>query len=238
MASVKGNFLPSIGIESPESYVVGRVYQETSVDIAISINHIGNFSDITDVFYSLDGDPNRTLSISNSHNIPYATGTMEKLTNGHHFLRIYTLDNQGKGISASTTFIVNTTFRYPALLLSPQNITYSKNEVPLNYIINREAKYVVYYSLDNSSDNHPISGNSTLTGISEGQHRFRIIALNGNSIYSEKIVYFKIITAKTEQPISLGNQAIALGIAVTSIVEVAVVAVILYKKRKKVSDQT
>lgn len=239
IVTVKRNFLhsPSIGIESPESYKVGKVYQETSVFVAISIHQFFNSSEITDVFYSLDGTANRTLSISNNHNITYlATGTIENLTNGYHFLRAFTLDAQGKSMSISTTFLVNTTFSYPTLLLSPQNITYSKNEVPLNYTIDREAKYVVCYSLDNSKNYTSLTSNITLTGLSEGKHRLTIKTMNGNSIYSEKIVYFEIDTAKPEKPLALGNQTIALGIAVAVIVVVAIVAVIFYKRRIKVSD--
>jgi hypothetical protein len=194
---VKGNFLygPSIGIASPESYEVGRVYQETTVDVAIYIHQFFNSSEITDVFYSLDGTNNRTLSISNNHNIDYsATGTMENLTDGYHFLRAFTLDAQGKSMSISTTFLVNTTFSYPTLLLSPQNIKYSKNEVPLNYTIDREAKYVVYYSLDNSKNYTSLTSNTTLSYLSEGQHEVTIKAMNGFSIYSEKTVYFEIST--------------------------------------------
>jgi hypothetical protein len=234
MVAVKGNFLtgPSIGIASPESYKVGRVYQETNVDLAISIYQFGNSSEITAVSYSLDGSLNRTLNILNDTKKYYlATGTMENLTNGYHFIGAYTLDAQGKSMSTSTTFLVNTSFSYPTLLLSPQNITYTKNEVPLTYIINKEAKYVGYV-LDNSSGNS-LTGNTTLSDLSEGQHEVTIKAMNGFSIYSENKVYFEINTAKPEKPLALGNQTIALGIAVAVIVVVAVAVVMLYKKRTR-----
>jgi hypothetical protein len=163
---------------------------------------------------------------------------MENLTNGYHFLRAYTLDTQGKGMSTSTTFIVNTTFRYPTLLLSPLNNTYSKNEVPLTYVIDKEARYAVYYNLDGSnySSYNPITGNTTLTGLSEGQHILTIKAMNGFSIYSEKIVYFEINTAKTEKPLSL-DQTSTNVIVVAAIVVVAIVVVILYKRKNKLRDR-
>jgi hypothetical protein len=230
METVKGNPLtgPSIGIQSPQSYKDGKVYQETTVDVAISIHQLVNSSEITDISFSLDGNSNNTLSISNDLNIEYlGTGTIENLTNGYHSLTAYTLDTQGKEMSISTTFLVNTTFSYPTLLLSPLNTTYSKNEVPLNYTIDKEAKYVVSYSLDTSSDN-PVTSNTTLTGLSEGHHTITIRAMNGFSIYSEKTVYFEINIAKTEQPLTTSILIVITTVAVI----IALIALVFYKRKK------
>ncbi len=109
--------------------------------------------------------------------------------------------------------------------------------MPLNYTSTWEAKYV-YYSLDNSKNYTYLTRNTTLAGLSEGQHRVIIRAINDFSIYSENTVYFEVNTAKPERPLALGNQTIALGIVVGVIVVVAVtvVVVMLYKKRSKVND--
>ena len=133
---------PFILVESPEHYMVGKIYQDTSVDIAAQI-HMGfkqyNFSGLISAFYSLDGNSNNSLTLSNdTYDVMYtATGKMANLTDGYHNLRLFALASNGKELSTSTTFLVNTTFSYPTLLLSPLNISYSKNEVPLTYAINR-----------------------------------------------------------------------------------------------------
>jgi hypothetical protein len=235
---------PFILVESPEHYMVGKVYQDTSVDIAAQI-HMGfkqyNFSGLISAFYSLDGNSNNSLTLSNdTYDVMYtATGKMASLTDGYHDLRLFALASNGKELSTSTTFLVNTTFSYPTLLLSPLNISYSKNEVPLTYTINKEAKYVVYYSLDGSfySSSTPLTSNTTLTRLSEGQHKVIIRVIDLSSIYSENTVYFEVNTAKPEHPLVLGNQTIALGIAIAVIVVVAVASVIFYKRRQRVRDQ-
>lgn len=234
MVTVKGNPLigPSIGIESPQSYTMGRVYQETNVYVDIYIHQLANSSEITDISYSVDGNSNRTLSILNIHNIDYVgTGTIVNLTEGYHSLTAYSLDTQGKGMSISTTFLVNTTFSYPTLLLSPMNTTYSKNEVPLNYTINNEAKYAVSYSLDNFSYGNPIRINATLAGLSDGQHFITIRAMNGFSLYSEKTIYFEINVAKTEQPLGKDNTTYILIIVTLVVVIIALIALLFYKRK-------
>ena len=81
-----------------------------------------------------------------------------------------------------------------------------------------------------------LTSNTTLTRLSEGQHKVIIRAIDRSSIYSENTVYFEVNTAKPEHPLVLGNQTIALGIAIAVIVVVAVASVIFYKRRKKVRD--
>ena len=95
---------------------------------------------------------------------------------------------------------------------------------------------MVYCSLDDSSYTGGIvlTYNTTLSGLSEGQHKLTIKAENVFANYSENTVYFEINTSKIEQPLALGTQTIALGLAVAVIVAVAVLAVLLYMRRKKV----
>lgn len=228
---------PSIGIESPKV----RIYQTTTIPVVIQINTPLQYPKIIEMSYSLDGNPQRALSISNSLSSSYlGTGILVNLTNGTHSLEIYALDAQGKIMSPPPrTFLVNTTFRYPTLLLSPLNITYSKNEVPLNYTINEQANCGVYYSLDNSHFRQ-IAGNITLPVLSEGQHTITIRATTGNSpyseqinsLYSEQIAYFTIKTTKSEQPLATSNLTIALVIATIAIIIGASLAVLAYKRRK------
>jgi hypothetical protein len=246
VAVVKANPIshPSIYVDSPEHYKVGRVYQETSVDIIAQIyrgfEQYG-FSNPISAFYSLDGNSNNSLTLSyDTYNVIYtATGKMANLTDGYHNLRIFAFDSNGKGLSTSTTFLVNTTFAYPTFLLSPSNITYSKNEVPLTYFFektNDNSILTIYYKIDNISNSLAIRGNTTLTDLSEGQHAITIRAITGFSLYSEQTVYFTIKTTKSEQPLATSNLTIALLIATIATIAGASLAVLAYKRSKKVSD--
>ena len=228
MTTVKAeDTTPPLAIESPINYSNGKVYQESSIDVIVSIHQTENSSEITAIFYSLDGNSNRTLSILYNNNMPYlATGTMENLTNGYHFLEVHSLDAKGNSMSTSTPFLINTSFSYPKLLLSPLNITYVKNKVSLIYTVNDTAKYQIYYSLDNTS--YPISSNTTLTELSEGQHRIKLSAItHTGDLYSENTVYFEINTAKTEQLQITFTLAI-----VVVIVAIASAALVFFRRRK------
>ena len=242
LSTVEGNPIPTspiIVIASPEPYEKGKIYQETTVHVAVIILQSSKSPKITDISYSLDGNTKMPLNTSFQNafgKTQYnATGTIENLTNGYHSLTTYALDTQSKVLSSSTTFLVNTTFSYPKFLLSPTNTSYSKNEVPLTFSTGRAIRPVIYYSLDDSSYTGGIvlTYNTTLSGLSEGQHKLTIKAENVFANYSENTVYFEINTAKPEQPLAL-DQTFALGLAVTLIVAVAVIGVILYKRRKTV----
>jgi hypothetical protein len=249
---------PFILVDSPEHYMVGKVYQETSVDIAAQI-HMGfkqyGFSGLISAFYSLDGNSNSSLTLSNdTYDIMYtATGKMANLTDGYHNLRIFALDSNGKELSTSTTFLVNTTFTYPTFLLSPSNITYSKNEVPLEYYFGKNNVYsilTIYYKVDDApsqgirgntsqsirgNTSQSIRGNTTLTGLSEGQHKISVTALNHGVIYSEQTIYFNVNTTSNQSIVS-SNLTIYI-VAIFSIAGIgSVLAVIVYKRRRKVSD--
>jgi hypothetical protein len=234
VAVVKANMIisSSIEIQSPINYK-DRIYQTSTIDISVWAAEVGSSPGIKRISYSLDGKPNVTLSILiKGHTESLGTGTLENLTDGYHFLKAYALPVLGREMSTSTTFLVNTTFRYPTLLLSPLNVTYSNNEIPLTYTINEQAKYVVYYRLDNSPNYTSITGNNTLTELTEGQHTITIKAINGFSLYSEQTTYFTINTTESEKPLATSNSTITLVIATIAIIIGASLAVIAYKRRK------
>ena len=83
---------------------------------------------------------------------------------------------------------------------------------------------MVYYSLDGSfySSSTPLTSNTTLTRLSEGQHKVIIRAIDRSAYILKIQYYFEVNTAKPEHPLVLGNQTIALGIAIAVIVVVAV----------------
>jgi hypothetical protein len=96
----------------------------------------------------------------------------------------------------NTSKLIATVTILPAKLvitiISPKNISYDKNCVPLTFTINKPTSWIKY-SLDNKA-NVTITRNITLTGLSEGAHSIIVFAKDksGNEAKSN-IVYFTIV---------------------------------------------
>lgn len=191
------NFMsPYLFIESPDASP-WVIYQTNNIPIEVQVLPAPN-TNIVEISYILDGSPNVKLGI-----IRFETsltcvgkGTLGNLTDGYHKVTAVSTDSKGNVLSHSTTFLVNTTLRFPTLLLSPNNITYYSKEIPLTYTIN-DPKYTVYYRLDNSSKQMTLMGNTTLSGLSEGQHTITAVASDlktGTGLYSRQITNFTIDT--------------------------------------------
>ena len=76
-------------------------------------------------------------------------------------------------------------------LLLPQNGNFSSSNIPLDFAVDGEASQIEY-SLD-GGDNVTISGNMTLTGLSNGDHNLTLYTTDefGNTGVSETI-YFTV----------------------------------------------
>jgi YVTN family beta-propeller protein len=92
----------------------------------------------------------------------------------------------------------------PPSIISPENITYSTNEVPLTFTASEKISSI-YYSV-NGEANVSISGNTTLTGLSDGSYSIVVYAndTNGNTKASE-IVNFSVDTPPTVSVLSPQN---------------------------------
>jgi hypothetical protein len=185
-----------------------------------------------DIYYTLDGEQTMKLSITT-----YATttdldgkGTLENLTDGYHTIKAFSTDTQGETLWDSKTFLVNTTIIFPTLLLSPLNTTYNTKDIPLTYTIDN-SKYTGYYSLDNSGDKL-LDSNTTLAGLSEGQHTIIARATNGTEIYSKQTINFTINTTSSF-PISPLNVQGSLTVGAAILVLVIVAFVAVYYERYK-----
>lgn len=88
------------------------------------------------------------------------------------------------------------------LMLSPENKTYTTTEVPLEYKTN-EFFFTTTYSLDGQA-NQTTTGNTVLTGLSEGQHSIVIyIETAPGNITASETVYFTVFSTDS------GNQIFA-----------------------------
>lgn len=187
---------PYLFIESPDASP-WVIYQTTSIPIEVEVLPAPKTS-LVDLSYILDGGSNVKLSITRYETslTCFGKGTLNNLTDGYHKVIAVSVDSKGNVLSDSTTFLVNTTLRFPILLLSPNNTTYYSKEIPLTYTIN-DPKYTVYYRLDDNSKQITLTGNTTLSSLSEGQHTITAVATDhktGTGLYSKQIANFTIDT--------------------------------------------
>jgi hypothetical protein len=195
----KANYFPppSIEIFSPSPAPV--VYSNASVSLDVRVNILPSEPDITYIRYSLDGKANVTITnLTKEENVWYWTSTkgviaqgtafsakasMDNLADDKHTLIVYAHYANGKQMSRSREFTVDTHYKpyTPELvILSPQNQTYTTTEVPLIWACN-EQKIMADYTLDllshiplyayfTLSEHEAPPGNTTLTDLSNGTH--------------------------------------------------------------------
>jgi hypothetical protein len=185
----------------------------------------------------LDGELYRSIEANSYLSSPF--GYFENLTNltgGAHSVAIQTdcvgwdLELHGfwerklpyEASSDSINFTVDATF--PAIaVFSVENKTYRTSEVALDFAVN-EVVSQISYVLD-GQENVTISGNTTLTGLTDGLHSVTVYAkdLVGNTGVSETI-YFSV------------DMPFPTTIVIASAIPVAIIGVgllVYFKKRKK-----
>lgn len=185
--------VPSFSILSPYPSW-DRCYPNASITIKVGILLAASTSeDFTpQIFYSLDDGDNTTLTniTKGEHwakEYPWQTQvsftantTLYNLSEGNHTLSAYSYDAQGKTLLDKREFIVDSFYKDPELtLISPKNINYTKSQVQLIFLTNKEynnARYILDYHLNSSAHYIPINGNITLTNLTDGIHKIIVIA--------------------------------------------------------------
>jgi hypothetical protein len=231
---------PEISIFSPSNNVT---FTSNNITIAFNVNIIGeNLNMLTDVFYETNWqegntsvyhldmttpNQNRIAEFSYEENltgIPDGNRSI-KISAGAHGgyaegLTYYYFDIGG---SATVNFTVDTTS--PSVsVLSPENTTYNAANVTLNFTVSESASQVSYV-LD-GGENLPAEGNTTLAGLSNGEHNVTVYAtdLAGNNGTSETR-YFNI-----DVPEPFPTAPVVAGI--TSAAVVCIGVLIYFKKRR------
>jgi parallel beta-helix repeat protein len=164
---------PAIVIVSPEN----KSYPLSNVSLTFTVNET-----IFRMAYSLDWQSNVVITENT---------TLTELPEGSHSIIVYASDSFGNtGASNTTLFTID--ISPPSIsILSPENKTYDKTDVPLTFALNEPASWMAY-SLDGQT-NVTIAGNVTLAVLPEGSHNIVVYANDtaGNAGAS-KIVYFNI----------------------------------------------
>jgi len=166
---------PTITITSPQetNYSTSEVTLNFNIDESVSWRA-----------YSLDGEDNVTIA---------GNTVLSGLSEGEHTIKIFARDNAGNtGVSNTVSFRVDTT---PPIitLTSPEETTYSTPNVFLEFTLTEEATWIGY-SLD-GEDNVTITGDSMLTGLSEGSHIIVVFATDSaGNMGASSTVQFTIST--------------------------------------------
>lgn len=111
-------------------------------------------------------------------------------------------------------------------IASPENTTYLTFDVPLNFTVN-ESGSQISYSLD-GQDNVTTTGNTTLTGLTSGEHSITVYATNvAGNIGASETITFTVATQPEPFPIEITAVIIA------SVAVVAPSLAVYLKKRKR-----
>jgi hypothetical protein len=245
----KANFLPApaIIIYSPAPIF----YTNASIPLNVVVNILDNSPEIVRILYCVDEKSNVTLTNltktdhvwfdpNNVGSEFHATSILGNLAEGNHTLKVFSQDADGKEMSSSVKFTVNTQYRHPeALILSPQNKTYTTTEVPLTWTCD-EKIVSADYNLDNLSHtalygfagNTSLPGNTTLTGLSNGTHTITVYVFTERGQASSQTVHFTVRPEVQQQTEPFPTApVVAASMAVAAVVAVA--AMIYLKKREQ-----
>jgi hypothetical protein len=229
---------PKIEIFSPEnntSYNTGNIDLHLKVSAGDSATADSRF--LWDIQYEVDWQPERVCvyELIPETNMPLLTEfstaiNFTGVSDGKHTVRVYATE-RGRYIfyvfeisgSSSVSFTVDT--EPPKVsILSLENKTYSAASIHLNFTTSERVSHSSY-SLD-GQQNVTIAGNTTLTGLPNGDHNVTIYAIDeaGNTGVS-KTIYF---TVDVPEPFPTA-------LVIASVITAAVVAVVLlvyFKKRR------
>jgi len=197
--------------------------------------------------YSIDGKTNTTINTETTYvpiwaEISYANGTktrdisiqsyylisaitnLPELSEGSHNITVYAKydysgDTRQVGFDEKTvSFTVNDGKPPTVTNLSLENKTYNQNTLPLNFTTDQPTSWIGY-SLD-GKENVTIAGNTTLTGLPDGQHSLTVYANDtaGNMGVSQTVNFTVAL------PLDLSY-----AVAGTTIVAVAVSVILLLR---------
>ena len=195
----KANFFvgPAVWIQSPCNWLV---YTNTSVPLNVAGRVHKDAPEIVRFLYSVDENSNLTLT--NLEKTPDVDGyefhvasVLENLAEGNHTLIVYSQDAHNGEMSASVEFIIDTDFKSPLSVLSPQNKTYFTTEIPLTFVCTEELRRteeftMADYVLDGMGAGY-ISGNETLTGLAMGEHELIVVVWTVKGVFNQT-VYFSV----------------------------------------------
>jgi hypothetical protein len=198
-----GNILLVFTLTKPEVSIYDGWIDESSVWATCNWTDLRN--KVVCVNIELDGKMYRSIEVNSYLSSPFNSSlNLANLEDGVHSVQIHAvcdgvaLEYHGlweHSISYSNSsdivyFTVDGT--PPAIVIMPvENKTYGVTDIPLNFTLNESISQITY-SLDGQA-NVTITGNTTLTGLSDGDHNVTVYATDefGNTGVSETM-YFSV----------------------------------------------
>jgi len=137
------------------------------------------------------------------------------------------------GVSDTIFFTVNAAEPRVRVLSPMTTKTYNTTTLPLNFIVSEPVDWVGY-SLD-GEDNVTITGNTTLTGLSDGKHTLRVYAedTTGSAGASNPVTFY-VETQTATHPTEPQTASLLLLLVVAAVIAslVSTSLIVYFKKRK------
>jgi hypothetical protein len=202
-------------------------YENSTLPLEIHVYMLDDSPRLRSISYILDEEPtvylyNHTSSGGKDFGLGRTGYTVsakvdiENLSEGNHTVRAFAIDINGKEMSTSQNFTVNSHYQVTVLsVLSPTNITYFAKEMPLIFTVNGELENATFLSIEPLiTDGVRFGGNSTLTGLSDGFHK-AFFTVNTEKGKATALLSFTINSTQFNNPIDLENPLILLSVITT-----------------------
>jgi hypothetical protein len=170
-------------------------------------------------FYSLDGRANVPISenttLANFAEFAYKHRVVMYLQ--------YYIEREPRFVSSAPIYF--TVIKSPTIyIIAPENKSYNATDITLNFTVDKSTSWIAY-NLDNQT-NTTLSGNTTLLGLSNGQHHITVYANDTSGIMATPAtIYFNI---EMGEPFP-----VALVVAASVIIAVVGIGSIVYFKKRK-----
>jgi hypothetical protein len=216
--------LLNLTVTKPDNWLIHGGYAAQQILWSINYQLDGNFPDPvivnSDLAFPLDYSVNLTNLTDGVHSLKvyaHASGWVIQISCAHEY-------QVPINSSSNTVYFTVDTTSPRITILSLENQTYYTSNVPLNFTVN-EVTTQISYSLD-GQNNVTLTGNTTLTGLSNGLHNVTVYASDEleNTGASETISF-----GVAEEPFPVAPVAAA---SVAAIAAVGVGLLVYFKKRK------
>jgi hypothetical protein len=216
--------LLNLTVTKPDNWLIHGGYAAQQILWSINYQLDGNFSDPvivnSDLAFPLDYSVNLTNLTDGVHSLKvyaHASGWVIQISCAHEY-------QVPINSSSNTVYFTVDTTSPRITILSLENQTYYTSNVPLNFTVN-EVTTQISYSLD-GQNNVTLTGNTTLTGLSNGLHNVTVYASDElENTGASETISFRV----AEEPFPVAPVAAA---SVAAIAAVGVGLLVYFKKRK------
>ena len=229
-AIVAGSVGATSGIYAPKRVYIMGVKVNTSPDISES----QAYDPITDSWTVAKTMPTTRIEfgIAVINDTIYAVGGL---------LLSYTYDSTGKYVTRADASPTNINEQYTPIgygtiqpqisLLLPQFEVYNSSTISLDFSVDKPC-IELSYSLD-GKDNITIAGNTTITGLDNGNHTLTIYAKDSFGNFGNQTISF---TIESPQTAFFGNPIIIVAIAVPIVIVFLIGGLLLFRRHRKTSN--